>query len=264
MKYIISIALPLLLVYPLSAKWEIRRDISIPWLLAMGLLSAGILRCLPASLLEEHSLFALSLAFGFSMFVTATVLLYRFFRDPDREAPKGSSIILSPADGRVIYIKEIRDGEFPIAIKNGQQIPMRDFVGEEGSFTEGVQIGIAMCLLDVHVNRAPIAGTVEGIRRIPGVFRSLKRVESLLENERVFTLIKGDELQIGVVQIASRLVRRIVCYIEEGVTCRAGQRIGMIRFGSQVDLLISKHPGLDIKASMNDEVKAGMTVLATY
>jgi len=89
-------------------------------------------------------------------------------------------------------------------------------------------------------------------------------MDSLLENERVFSIIRGSETRIGMVQIASRVVRRIVPYIKEGDAVLQGDRIGMIRFGSQVDLLIPSRPDLFIFAKVGDYVKAGISVIARF
>jgi phosphatidylserine decarboxylase len=124
-------------------------------------------------------------------------------------------------------------------------------------------IGIAMSFLDVHVNRAPISGRVAVLRRFPGLFGSLRRPEMLFENERATVVIERGDIQVAVVQIASRLVRRIVAYVEEGDDVAAGQRIGMIRFGSQVDLVLPLRDGLRVFAEPGDRVVAGETILAT-
>jgi len=128
----------------------------------------------------------------------------------------------------------------------------------------GVLIGIAMNFLNVHVNRSPLSGTIRTIHRIPGEFRSLKHLPSLLENERVCTLIEGEQITVCVVQIASRLVRRITSYLNEGDFCAAGQRIGMIKFGSQVDLLIPHSEDLKVLVQPGVQLKAGETVIADY
>jgi phosphatidylserine decarboxylase len=189
-------------------------------------------------------------------------ILYCFFRDPSRTAPGDDTQIVSPADGTILYIKPIDDGYFPFAIKGRNKIPLSDFVDAGFVPEQGVQIGIGMNFLNVHVNRSPISGTVKMVRRIPGKFASLKHVASLLENERVLMVVENKDIALGIVQIASRLVRRIVPYVAEGQHVAQGQRLGMIRFGSQVDLLIPQHPGLQLVAAVGDEVTAGESVLA--
>jgi phosphatidylserine decarboxylase len=160
-----------------------------------------------------------------------------------------------------VYIKELTDGRFPFAVKNRNAIPLSEFSGEKLIVDRGIQIGIAMNFLNVHVNRSPIAGIVTLVKRIPGRFASLKHIASLLENERVLMVFENEHLRVGIVMIASRLVRRIVAYVEDGERLAQGQRVGMIRFGSQVDVLLPHHDELAIVAKVGDEVTAGETVL---
>jgi phosphatidylserine decarboxylase len=122
-------------------------------------------------------------------------------------------------------------------------------------------IGISMNLADVHVNRAPIAGRVRLVQRVHGTFGSLRKPEMADSNERVTTVIEAEDLQVALVQIASRLVRRIAVFVSEGDELRLGQRIGAIRFGSQVDLLLplEKHIGLAVE--VGDLLVAGRTIV---
>jgi phosphatidylserine decarboxylase len=199
-----------------------------------------------------------------SIIITVAVTLICFFRDPERIPPEKEKIVISPADGEIVYIKKIKKGEFPFAVKGKNHIPLSELTKEEFIKSKGYQIGIAMNFLHVHVNRAPIAGKAIKLIRIPGKFCSLKRIRSMLENERVCTIVQGDKIKVAIVQIASRLVRRIVPFIRECDTVILGQRIGMIKFGSQVDLLIPDGENVKILVKVNDEVKAGMSILATY
>jgi phosphatidylserine decarboxylase len=262
--YALSVALPVILMLPLSIKWQIQQIYAIPWLLLMGAFSClttwSIGNLFPGEYGILVTLPGLILAVSF----TVVILLVFFFRDPDRVTPAEEGILVSPADGEVIYVKNIEDGEFPFAVKKGKIISIDDFILEESFIKRGVQVGIAMNFLNVHVNRFPLSGTIRKIRRIPGEFRSLKHLSSLLENERVCTLIDGKDISICVVQIASRLVRRITAYCKEGDSCRIGQRLGMIRFGSQVDLLIPDTAGLQVLVKVGDEINAGETVVASY
>lgn len=195
--------------------------------------------------------------------ISILTIAYFFFRDPERIPPKVDNAILSPADGKVIYIKEITNGQFPIAVKGKNKIPLSEFTSEHFISNKGIQIGIAMSFLHVHVNRSPIDGEIIKIKRVPGLFNSLKHIDSLLENERVFTQINSSKINLGIVQIASRLVRRIDSYKKENDKVTIGERIGIIKFGSQVDLLIDKE-NVEILTKVGDEVKAGLTVLAKY
>ena len=118
--------------------------------------------------------------------------------------------------------------------------------------------------MDIHVNRSPVSGTISFLKRIPCKFHSLKKISSLLENERVMAIVDGGTIKIGLVLIASRLVRRISIYLNEGEHAQIGQRIGIIRFGSQVDILLPNINTLRIDTKPGEKVKAGVSVLATY
>ena len=121
-----------------------------------------------------------------------------------------------------------------------------------------------MNYLNVHVNRAPIAGKNSFLKHIKGKFVSLKRKDAVIENERVLTVIDNGHFKVGIVQIASRLVRKIVSYLQEGQEIQKGQRIGIIRFGSQVDLVLPELASLQIQVALGTKVKAGISILATY
>ena len=121
-----------------------------------------------------------------------------------------------------------------------------------------------MNILNIHVNRTPIAGKTLLRKRIAGRFISLRRQESEILNERVTTVIGNGIFNVGVVQIASRLVRKIISYVKEGDELQIGQRIGAIVFGSQVDVVIPELENLRIEVKPGDEVKAGVSVVARY
>jgi phosphatidylserine decarboxylase len=247
----------------LGRKWQLKPRHYLPWMLAMVFVGCFILAGLARGLPFIPAWLAVGLSLGTCYLMTLCAILYCFFRDPNRTAPGDDSRIISPADGTIVYIKPIDNGLFPFAVKGRNKIPLSDFV--DGGFVpeHGVQIGIGMNFLNVHVNRSPISGTVKMVRRIPGTFASLKHLASLLENERVLTIVQNKDFALGIVQIASRLVRRISPYVAEGQHIVQGQRLGIIRFGSQVDLLIPKQSGLQVVAAIGDEVTAGESVLAT-
>jgi len=143
-----------------------------------------------------------------------------------------------------------------------RNFPLKDFVQADVFPTGGYLVGISMNFLDVHVNRAPIDGKVSLIRHIQGGFTSLKKKEVVIQNERALTVIDNGHFKVGVVQIASRLVRKIVLFLREDHEIHRGERIGMIRFGSQVDLILPDLPYLRIEVGPGTEVKAGISVIA--
>ncbi len=264
MIYLLVFFIPFLLFIPLGMKWDLKLKIVIPWTFVNGLLACLSLYCLDKA--YPDVLPGIKLLAGLSQtgIITAVVVMMFFFRDPERVSPEQDGVIVSPADGKIIYVKEIERGNFPFAVKGRKEIPLKEFLAEELISDKGVQVGISMNLLNVHVNRSPIGGTIALLRRIPGGFFSLRRISSLLENERVLTVIEGEGVKVGVVQIASRLVRRISPYIKEREKVNIGQRIGMIRFGSQVDILIPMKKELKLQVTPGKEVKAGVSIIASY
>ena len=258
----------LVLVIVLSAsiigigrKWQIKPIHYQVWLLAMLAIAAatltGITRVWPT--VEPWLAVGASIAICYGL--TLAMILYFFFRNPDRQVQLDERQLVSPADGTIVYIKQIEEARFPFAVKGRKTIPLSEFVDADFVTERCTQIGIAMNFLNVHVNRSPINGTVKLVKRIPGKFMSLRQIASLLENERTLMVVENDHIALGIVLIASRLVRRIVSYVTTGEVIEQGQRIGAIRFGSQVDLLIPEVPGMEIIAKVGDEVMAGESVL---
>ena len=255
---IIATALLGLMLLAAANKWEIKQRHYVPWTIFIcGLVFVGTLAA--AKVMPPIIAVGLSIVIGGVSSIAA--ILYFFFRDPDRSPPNDPTKIVSPADGTIVYVKEITDGKFPFAVKGRNTIPLSEFSKEDLIPDRGLQIGIAMNYLNVHVNRSPIAGEVKMVEAVPGKFASLKHIASLLENERALMVFEGNGLKVGIVQIASRLVRRIVPYVEAGQSVDQGQRVGMIKFGSQVDLLVPD-TGLSILVKEGDEVTAGESVLA--
>jgi len=205
---------------------------------------------------------ALLVSFLTGVFATA-LLAYRFYRDPERTVPAGDDAILSPADGEVVYVREARGGVLPVSSKLGRDYPLQELTRTPLESEDNVVVGIALSFLDVHVNRAPIGGRAVVKRHFPGRFGSLRRPEMVFENERATLVLERDDLQIAVVMIASRLVRRIVTFVREGEDVLAGQRIGVIRFGSQVDVVLPLRDGLAVLVEPGDRVVAGETAIAS-
>jgi len=198
-----------------------------------------------------------------------------FYRDPERQTPLEAGSIFSPADGTVIYIKRVTGDESPISLKKGREVPLDRFLGGAGICRNGYHFGIYMHPSSVHVNRSPITGTVRAIEHKPGsnlpmvltwwrTNLGLRPFEAhatyLLQNERNIIWLSGF-VDVLVVQIADIWVNRVECWVSASDRVSAGQRIGMIRFGSQVDLFVADE-SVEIVAGVGQKVTAGETVLA--
>ena len=155
------------------------------------------------------------------IFVLLTVWVYYFFRDPDRISINDDNYLVSPADGLITNISE--------------QIGPIELQLENTTFTK---VSIFMNVFNCHVNRTPLAGTVEEINYKPGKFINASLDKASEENERNYFKIKCNKSgeEIIIVQIAGLIARRIVCEVEQGQNLKQGERIGMIRFGSRVDI----------------------------
>ena len=179
--------------------------------------------------------------------------IFAFFRDPERVVPQNDNAILSPADGLVTMIAQVD--------------PPRELVIDDGSEVRGLdsepvtRISIFMSVFDVHINRAPIGGTVRRVVYIPGSFVDAGLDKASEENERQYVLIeRTDGTRIGFTQIAGLIARRIVPFVKPGDTVGPGQRIGLIRFGSRVDVYLPAGTGSAVL--LGQRVIAGETVLA--
>lgn len=173
--------------------------------------------------------------------LTVTVFCLYFFRDPVRVTPEDKDAVICPADGKVIVINEVTDERF--------------FSGP------CLKISIFMNVFNVHVNRIPLAGTVEKISFKPGKFYAADKDKAALHNEYCALFLKTDNgIQCTVVQVAGLIARRIICRAETGDMLRPGERYGLIRFGSRVDLYLP--PGTRPAVSIQDRVRAGETILA--
>ena len=163
-----------------------------------------------------------------------------FFRDPVREGPRGDPFVISPADGRVISIAQVDE-------------PM--YLHEKAT-----RVSIFMNVLNVHVNRYPVSGEIEIVHYNPGEFTVAHSEKASLVNEQASVGIRGARGSVLVRQIAGAIARRIVTDGSPGDFARQGERMGMIRFGSRVDVFLL--PGATIKVDLGDNVHAGLTVLA--
>ena len=169
-----------------------------------------------------------------------TAFVTYFFRDPARVLPEETDAIVSPADGKVIVVRELDDDCF-----------LHERVHK---------ISIFMNVINVHVNRIPLAGTVERVVLTPGRFYAADKDKAVLHNERcALTVATPAGARYAVVQIAGLIARRIVCRAEPGDRVTAGQRYGMIRFGSRLDLYLPL--ATEIRVREGELVRAGESVL---
>jgi phosphatidylserine decarboxylase len=169
-----------------------------------------------------------------------TTFVVYFFRDPERIGPISEDALISPADGKVILIEKIIDDQYLLG--------------------QVYKVSIFMNVFNVHVNRAPVSGTVEKIIYTPGKFYSADSDRGAMHNEHCATLLRSASGQrFAFVQVAGLIARRIVCWLEAGDQVRRGQRFGLIRFGSRVDLYIPSQTQLEI--AVGQKVRAGETVI---
>jgi phosphatidylserine decarboxylase len=254
-------ALALATGLPLAWKWQLGVFRAGVYLLAVSMLTAVVLSAAGRHL-AQWPVAGTLVMWGVTVAAAAAGLLIIFFRDPDRPVPGRQGVIVSPADGHVVYVRPFPAGQLPVADKKGRACALPELAGTTIADGRATAIGISMNLSDVHVNRAPIGGQVQLIEDVAGTFGSLRKPEMMLTNERVTTVIRDGDLEIAVVQIASRLVRRIVTFVSPGDLLDAGQRIGAIRFGSQVDLIIPARPHINVAVQAGDRVVAGQTIVA--
>ncbi len=184
---------------------------------------------------------AVILAFTIVFFLIFLFFIF-FFRDPARDIPDGEHLILSPADGKVICIKPFDS---------------LDFVGGKGTL-----ISVFMSVFNVHVNRAPVSGSVRYFRYNPGKFFPAFKDKASLENEQTELGLENDHGKVILKQIAGIMARRIVCKLKSGDSVKAGESFGMIKFGSRVDLFLSEN--VKIKVKLKQRVKAGETIIGVF
>jgi phosphatidylserine decarboxylase len=188
------------------------------------------------------------------------LLFYRFYRNPARKITGGVNDILSPADGRIIYIKELETNQIPVSVKRLRIASVSEITKTDLLEHPCYLIGIAMTLFDVHYNRAPLDGTIIQVKHTPGTAIGLNTPESTISNERMTTVFKrNDGIMFGVVQIAARGVRRCIVSVREGDEVSRGQIFGKIRWGSQTDLIIPRDCHIYIREG--DQVHAGTTLI---
>jgi phosphatidylserine decarboxylase len=170
------------------------------------------------------------------------LFVFYFFRDPVRISPAGDHLVLSPADGKIVLVGSAKE---------------QDFLGSEST-----QISIFLSPLDVHINRVPISGKVRYFKYVKGDYLVAFHEKASEKNERTVIGIENGNFRILMRQVAGFIARRIVCSLKVDDDVIAGERFGMIKFGSRVDVLIPSQA--EIKVGVNDRVLAGETVLAVY
>ena len=180
--------------------------------------------------------------------VGLTIWVATFFRDPVRTTPRGDKLIVAPADGLVTMIARVPP---PPELRGADGLA-------EGDYT---RVSIFMSVFDVHINRAPISGRVKRIAYVPGKFVNADLDKASEDNERQHFLIESsDGLRIGFTQIAGLVARRILSFVREGDVVEVGQRVGLIRFGSRVDVYLPA--GTSPKVLLGQRSIAGETILA--
>lgn len=184
----------------------------------------------------------------------------RFWRTPRRKITAKDNEIVSPADGNVIYINRIDPDSKLISVKNGSVSELSEITQSDLILRPCWQIGINMTPFDVHKNCSPISGNIIFNKHIIGKFHSLKDFLSMTENERHTYVIENKLCRVGVVQIASKRVKRIDSYVKQGDAVKQGEWLGMIRFGSQVDVFLPLEAKINIE--LRQQVYAAKTILA--
>ncbi len=204
-----------------------------------GCLAATVACLLLASATEGWIASAFQLLALLSLVLTG--FFVNFFRDPERHPPSGAGLVISPADGEIIIAEADVDEPRFLA-------------------SRAAKISIFMSPLNVHVNRAPVDGEVTGVHYNAGKYFAAYAEKASLDNEQNAIVMRGDDgRMIAFVQIAGFLARRIVCRVRPGDRCRRGERVGMIKLGSRVDVYV---PGeFELCVKLGDRVRAGETVL---
>ena len=198
-----------------------------------------------AGFLALVGFFAMPDTFGW-LLVGLTIWVAAFFRDPVRTTPTDPNLIVAPADGLVTMIKRVN--------------PPLELGGDSGLAGEYTRVSIFMSVFDVHINRSPISGTVRRIAYVPGKFLNADLDKASEDNERQHFLVeREDGVRIGFTQIAGLVARRIMAFVKEGDRVTAGERIGLIRFGSRVDVFLPAGTGSQVL--LGQRTIAGETII---
>jgi phosphatidylserine decarboxylase len=180
------------------------------------------------------------------LLIGLTIWVAAFFRDPIRTTPADPKLIVAPADGLVTMVSHVT-------------APL-ELAGEGGLSGDFTRVSIFMSVFDVHINRSPIAGTIRRIAYVPGKFLNADVDKASEDNERQHFLVeREDGLRIGFTQIAGLVARRIMSFVKEGDRVEAGERVGLIRFGSRVDVYLPAGTGSQVL--LGQRTIAGETIL---
>jgi phosphatidylserine decarboxylase len=177
--------------------------------------------------------------FASCFMIVMTVFIAYFFRDPERNIPQGKGLFVSPADGKVILIKDVHENDY---LKSDTK-----------------EISIFMSPLNVHVNRAPCDGVVSMVKYSPGKYMAAYRDDAPIKNENIVMVLDCQEYRVLVRQVAGFVARRAVCKAKAGDSLKRGERYGMIKFGSRLDVYMPTNT--EIKVALGEKVKAGETVI---
>jgi phosphatidylserine decarboxylase len=169
-------------------------------------------------------------------------LTLNFFRDPERNVPQGDRFIIAPADGQIVALKQVEESEY--------------------LHSRTQQISIFMSPLNVHVNRNPISGVVRYVRYVPGEFFAAYEDKASEKNEQTIVGVENPHGKVMFKQIAGFVARRIVCSLKTGDSVKVGERFGMIKFGSRVDVFVPENAAIRVK--IGDHTVAGETILADF
>ena len=172
------------------------------------------------------------------------IWLVVFFRDPARDGPRGDAVVIAPADGKIVGVVEADE---PMYLK-----------------TRALRVSIFMSVFDVHVNRYPASGTIELVRYHRGKFLHAASDKASLDNEQASVGLRTGRGPVLVRQIAGLVARRIVTDGTPGEQARQGERLGMIRFGSRVDVFLPNAARAAVRVAVGERVRAGATLLAEY
>ncbi len=205
--------------------------------LVLGTLIFSLVLFFLSFLLQGEILFI-----GGGLFLVLSILLAFFFRDPERKIPAGRNLILAPADGKIISLENFSENEF-------LKYP-------------GIKLSIFLSLWNSHINRNPISGEVKKLKYHHGRFHPAFKGNASSENEQAEIWLENERVRVIMKQIAGILARRIICRLKPGERILAGEKFGMIKFGSRVELWLPEK--VKIKVQLNEKVKAGETIIGSY